>query len=56
MACDPHGDDVVFPLIGDEDLIAARLSSEHDDNSCDPYSLFDDEVARGTAADRARCR
>jgi hypothetical protein len=48
MACDPHDDDAVFPLTGDEDLIVAGLSPEHNDDGRDPYSLFDDDVARGT--------
>jgi hypothetical protein len=48
MACDPHGDDAVFPLTGDEDLIATGLSPEHDDDGRDPYLLFDDDIARET--------
>jgi hypothetical protein len=40
-------DDVVYLVTGNEDLIAARLSSEHDDDGRDPYALFSDNVARG---------
>jgi hypothetical protein len=45
MGYEPHGDDVVFPVTGNEDLIVA----EHDDDGRDPYSLFADDVGRGTA-------
>jgi hypothetical protein len=47
MASDPHGDDVVFPLTGNDDLVAAGLSPEHDDDDRDPFAVFDD-VTRGT--------
>jgi hypothetical protein len=39
-------DDVVYPVTGKEDLVAAGLSPEHDDDGHDPYALFDDNVAR----------
>jgi hypothetical protein len=38
-------DDVVYLVTGNEDLITARLSSEHDDDGRDPYALFSDNVA-----------
>jgi hypothetical protein len=47
MACDPHGDDVVFPVTGDDDLVAARLSPEHNNDGRDPFAVFDD-ASRGT--------
>jgi hypothetical protein len=50
MAYEPHGDDAVFPVTGNEDLIATGLSSERDDDGCGPYSLFADDVGRGTTS------
>jgi hypothetical protein len=38
-------DDVVYLVTGNEDLIAAWLSSEHDDDGRDPYALFSDNIA-----------
>jgi hypothetical protein len=49
MSYELHGDDVVFPVTGNEDLIVAGLPPEHDDDGRDPYSLFADDVGRGTA-------
>jgi hypothetical protein len=37
----------VFPVTGDDDLVAARLSPEHDDDGRDPFAVFDD-ASRGT--------
>jgi hypothetical protein len=39
-------DDVVYPVTGNEDLIMAGLSPEHDDDGRDPYALFGDDVTR----------
>jgi hypothetical protein len=38
-------DDIVNPITGKEDLIAAGMSPEHDDDVHDPYALFGDNVA-----------
>jgi hypothetical protein len=50
MAYELHGDDVVFPMTGNEDLIAAGLSPEHDDDDHGPYSLFAEDVGHETAS------
>jgi len=47
MACDPQGDDAMFPVTGDDDLVVAGLSPEHDDDGHDPFAVFDD-ATRGT--------
>ena len=47
MACDPQGDGAMFPVTGDDDLVAAGLSPEHDDDGRDPFAVFDD-ATRGT--------
>ena len=47
MACDPQGNDAMFPVTGDDDLVAAGLSPEHDDDGHDTFAVFDD-ATRGT--------
>jgi hypothetical protein len=51
MAYEPHGDDVVFPVTGNEDLIAIGLSPEHDDDARDPYSLREAALHKTTRFD-----
>ncbi|XP_066316085.1 zinc finger BED domain-containing protein DAYSLEEPER-like [Miscanthus floridulus] len=47
MACDSQGDGAMFPVTGDDDLVTAGLSPEHDDDGRDPFAVFDD-ATRGT--------
>ena len=36
MACDPQGNGAMFPVTDDDDLVAAGLSPEHDDDGRAP--------------------
>ncbi|XP_066341187.1 zinc finger BED domain-containing protein DAYSLEEPER-like [Miscanthus floridulus] len=47
MVCDPQGNGAMFPVTGDDDLVAAGLSLEHNDDGRDPFAVFDD-TTRGT--------
>jgi hypothetical protein len=40
-------DDVVYPVIGNKDLIATGLSTEHDEGGRDAYALFGNDVGCG---------
>lgn len=37
-------DDAIYPVTGNEDLTAARLPPEHDDDGRDAYALFGNDV------------
>jgi hypothetical protein len=38
-------DDVIYPITGNEDLIAAGLPLEHNDDGRDAYALFSNDVS-----------